>query len=348
MGKRPSALVARPMTGGGGAAHWRDRRVLITGATGLVGSWVLRRLLDLHADPVCLVRDQVPRSRAVAEGLLAQSVVVRGCIEDHEQLERCINEYEIRTVLHLAAQTIVGIANANPLSTFEANVKGTWNVLEACRRTQGVESIVVASSDKAYGTAARLPYDETFPLNGSHPYDVSKSCGDLIASAYFRTYGTPVAITRCGNFYGGGDLNWNRLVPGTIRSLLRGERPVLRSDGTPRRDYLYVENAAAAYLQLAERVATDPSVHGEAFNFSNEAPKRALDMVHEIGRACGRSDLMPLIQNGGLNEIPDQFLNATKAREILGWVPMLTLEDGMRRTVAWYSEFFDNLAQVDS
>lgn len=321
------------------ADHWRDRRVLLTGSTGLIGGWVLRKLIDLAADPICLVRDEVPRSRAVADGLLARSVVVRGCLEDRALLERIVHEYEVTTVLHLGAQTIVSIANASPASTFESNIRGTWNLLEACRLSEDVVSVVIASSDKAYGEAEVLPYDETFRLQGSHPYDVSKSCADLIATAYHRTFGTPVTITRCGNFYGGGDLNWNRLVPGTIRSLLRGDRPVLRSDGSPRRDYIYAEDAVDAYLILAQRAADDPGVHGQAFNFSNESPTTALEVVSMIADACERTDLEPIFLRADTNEIREQYLRSEKARSILGWRPKFDLHAGIRQTIGWYSEF---------
>lgn len=325
--------------------HWRDRRVLLTGATGLVGGWVLERLLDLAADPICLIRDEIPRSRAAERGLLRRSTLVRGELEDHRLLERTLNEYEISTVIHLAAQTIVGIANASPLSTFESNIRGTWNLLEACRCSAMVGSVVIASSDKAYGVAPRLPYDESFPLCGTHPYDVSKSCADLIARMYYVTYGLPVTITRCGNFYGGGDLNWNRLVPGTIRSLARDQAPIIRSDGSLRRDYVYVEDAANAYLLLAERGSSDASLHGEAFNFSNESPLSVLEMVRATTEACGRADVQPVILDQAANEIVDQFLDSGKARRVLGWRPSFTVEAGLERTVAWYSDFFASQGQ---
>jgi len=322
---------------------WRNRRVMLTGATGLVGGWVLERLLDAGADPVCLVRDQVPRARASVVGLLARSTVVTGALEQYDLLERTINEYEVEIVIHLAAQTIVSIANRNPISTFESNIRGTWNLLEACRRNDRVLSIVVASSDKAYGEAERLPYDETFPLKGAHPYDVSKSCADLIATAYHRTYGLPVTITRCGNFYGGGDLNWNRIVPGTMRSILLNQRPVVRSDGTLRRDYIYVEDAAIGYMMLAERAAEDRSLHGEAFNFSNEDPKTVLEMVGLMQEATGRGDLSPVVQGHAPNEIPDQFLSSAKARLVLGWQPRYELRDGLARTYRWYQQHLSDV-----
>jgi CDP-glucose 4,6-dehydratase len=268
--------------------------------------------------------------------------VVWGDVVDYPLLERVLNEYEIRSVIHLAAQTIVGTANRNPLSTFETNIRGTWSLLEAVRRTDLVESVVIASSDKAYGDAQRLPYDETFPMAGSHPYDVSKSAADLIATAYHRTYGLPVTITRCGNFYGGGDLNFNRIVPGTIRSALRGERPIVRSDGSLRRDYIYIEDAARAYLLLAERTAQDRSLHGEAYNFSNEDPKSVLELVDSVLRAAGRPDLEPVIQGQAPNEIQNQFLNSAKARRALGWSPLYSLAEGLESTVSWYRAFLED------
>ena len=242
---------------------WQDRPVLVTGGTGLVGGWLTRRLREASAEVVCLVRDWIPQSEVVRSGTLDQVKVVRGDICDRDLVERTLGEYEINSVFHLAAQTIVGIANRNPISTFESNIAGTWNVLEACRRSPAVKAIVIASSDKAYGDQLNLPYSEDTPLEGRHPYDVSKSCADLISQAYGHTYGMPVAITRCGNFYGGGDLNWNRIVPGTIRSVLRGDRPVIRSDGKFIRDYFYVEDGAAAYMLLAERLLADKSLAGK-------------------------------------------------------------------------------------
>src|SRR6185436_1146502 len=236
---------------------WRDRPTFVTGATGLVGGFVVRDLIDRGADVVCLLRDDNPHCELVRGRLLERVRVVRGDLCDQALMERILGEYEIDTVIHLAAQTIVGIANRNPVSTFDSNIRGTWALLEACRRSPAVKQIVVASSDKAYGECTDLPYDERTPLRGTHPYDVSKSCADLIAHTYANTYGTPVVITRCGNFYGGGDLNWNRIVPGTIRSVLRGERPIIRSDGQFIRDYFYVEDGAAAYTLLAERLAAD-------------------------------------------------------------------------------------------
>jgi CDP-glucose 4,6-dehydratase len=319
-------------------SHWRDRTVFITGATGLLGGWLTRRLLDHGADIVCLVRDWVPQSEFVRAGLMDKVKVVRGDICDQALLERTLAEYETRSVFHLAAQTIVGIANRNPVSTFESNIRGTWTLLEACRRSPMVEAVVAASSDKAYGEHKDLPYTEDFPLQGIHPYDVSKSCADLIAHSYAATGKLPVAVTRCGNFYGGGDLNWNRIVPGTIRSVLRGQRPVIRSDGHFVRDYFYVEDAAAAYMLVAEHLAGNPAVRGMAFNFSNELQISVLDLVDQILALMG-SALRPEIQDNAVHEIRRQYLSAERARRLLGWKPMFTLQDGLQRTIRWYQDF---------
>ena len=324
-------------------SFWQDRPTFVTGATGLVGSWLVRQLVEAGADVVCLVRDWIPESEAVRSGLLDRVKVVRGDLRDQPLLERVLGEFEIATVLHLGAQTIVTIANRNPVSTFESNVAGTWALLEACRRSPTVKQIVVASSDKAYGESAELPYKEDMPLQGRHPYDVSKSCADLVAQAYAATYAQPVAITRCGNFFGGGDLNWNRVVPGTVRSLLRGQRPVVRSDGQFVRDYFYVEDGAASYLLLAERLAADPALAGQAFNFSNEEPISVLDIVDRIRGLMG-STLEPEIRNEATNEIREQYLSAAKARKVLGWRPRFDLETGLRRTIDWYKDFFKDTA----
>lgn len=320
------------------STFWKDRPTFVTGATGLVGGWLVKRLLAAGADVVCLVRDWVPQSEVTRSHDIERVKVVRGDVNDQAVLERTLGEYEIDTVIHLAAQTIVGIANRNPVSTFETNIQGTWALLEAARRSPAVKQIVVASSDKAYGDQEELPYDESTPLEGRHPYDVSKSCADLIAQAYAKTFKMPVSITRCGNFYGGGDLNWSRIVPGTIRSLLKGERPVIRSDGSYIRDYFYVEDGAAAYMHLAERMASDPAVAGHAFNFSNEIQMTVLELVRKITRAAG-SSLEPDVRNEVSNEIKHQYLSAQKARQMLGWKPLFTIEDGLAQTLAWYREY---------
>jgi CDP-glucose 4,6-dehydratase len=317
---------------------WRDRPTFVTGGTGLIGGWLVRRLVDAGADVVCLVRDWVPQSALLSESVYRSVKVVRGDLRDQELLERALGEYEIDTVVNLAAQTIVPIANRNPTSTFETNVAGTWRLLEACRHSPTVKQIVMASSDKAYGECETLPYDESTPLQGRHPYDVSKSCSDLISQAYATTYALPVTVTRCGNFYGGGDLNWNRIVPGTIRSVLRGQRPVIRSDGQYVRDYFYVEDGAAAYMLLAERMAQNPALGGESFNFSIEIQITVLELVERI-LALMNSDLKPIVQNQASHEIRHQYLSAEKARRMLDWRPTFTLDEGLRRTVAWYTDF---------
>lgn len=321
------------------SSFWLDRPTFVTGATGLVGSWLVKRLVEAGADVICLVRDWAPQSELVRKGLFERAKVVRGDIREQAVLERALGEYEIETVIHLAAQTIVTIANRNPISTFESNIAGTWNLMEACRRSPKVKQIVVASSDKAYGDQEELPYREDTPLQGQHPYDVSKSCADLIAHTYAISYDLPVAITRCGNFYGGGDLNWNRIIPGTIRSILRGQNPIIRSNGKYVRDYFYVEDGAAAYMHLAEHLAKNPNIRGEAFNFSNEIQMTVSQIVEKILSLMG-SNLRADIRNEASNEILHQYLSAEKARAQLGWHPLFDLEQGLEQTVDWYKDFF--------
>ncbi|MFA6032696.1 MAG: NAD-dependent epimerase/dehydratase family protein, partial [Myxococcota bacterium] len=317
------------------------RPVFVTGATGLLGSCLTARLLESGAEVVALVRDWVPQSELNRAGTLGKIRVVRGDIRDIAVVERAIGEYEINTVFHLAAQTIVSIANRSPLQTFETNIQGTVNVLEACRLAPTVKQVVVASSDKAYGDHDVLPYEEDAPLVGRHPYDVSKSCADLLCQAYAKTYGTPVCVTRCGNFYGGGDLNWNRIVPGTIRSVVRGEKPVIRSDGKYIRDYFYIEDGAAAYMTLAEKLAGNRALSGEAFNFSNEIQINVLDLVRKILDLMG-SPLVPEVKNEVSNEIKHQYLSAAKARKMLDWSPLFTIDQGLAKTISWYTEFLSD------
>ncbi len=314
---------------------WRDRPTLVTGATGFLGGWLVRRLLEHGADVVCLVRDWVPGSQLIRDSLLDEVTLARGDLYDQALLERVLGEYEVDTVFHLAAQTIVGIANRNPVSTFQTNIGGTWALLEACRRSPRVKQIVVASSDKAYGEHETLPYDEEAPLQGRHPYDVSKSCADLITQCYAATYSLPAAITRCGNFYGGGDLNWNRIVPGTIRSVLRGEAPLIRSDGRFVRDYFYIEDGAAAYMLLAEQLSQRSELAGEAFNFSNEIQLNVTELVELILDLMG-SSLEPMVLNEATNEIRHQYLSAAKARRLLDWAPIFDIREALVRTINWY------------
>lgn len=328
------------------ATYWRHKNVLVTGCTGLLGSWLTERLVGEGANVVGLVRDLVPNTNLNRAGLAARINVVHGSVEDYAVVLRALNEYEIDTCFHLAAQTIVTIANREPLSTFESNIKGTWTVLEALRHTPTIRRIVVASSDKAYGDQPELPYREDAPLQGRHPYDVSKSCTDLIARSYFVTYGLPLAISRCGNLYGGGDLNFSRIVPGTIRSILHGERPVIRSDGSPRRDYLYVKEAVNCYLALAAGLDRE-EIRGEAFNFGPETPLSVLELVQKIIAASGVTGLEADVRGQGVltGEIQDQFLCQEKALELLHWSREYDLDQGLRETLDWYRNFFRDLEQ---
>jgi CDP-glucose 4,6-dehydratase len=318
---------------------WENQNVFITGSTGFLGSYITDELVTRKSSVTTLVRDWPAHSRFIDSDAAREVNVVRGEVEDYFLLERILNEYEIEVVFHLAAQTIVETANRNPVSTFETNIRGTWNLLEACRRNSLVKRIVVASSDKAYGAQSSLPYNERTPLQGNHPYDVSKSCADLLSHAYNNTYRLPVCITRCGNFYGGGDINFNRIIPGTIRSVIYSERPVIRSDGSYIRDYIYIKDAVSAYLLLAEKM-DDESLLGEAFNFSNEIQVTVLELVQKILSLTGREDLQPVIENRAEKEIRHQYLSAEKARKKLNWRPIYTLDQGLQETISWYKEFF--------
>ena len=313
------------------------RSVLVTGASGVVGSWLVKELLSQGATVVALLRDELPDSELLRSGQIALVTKIRGGLEDLRLLQRTLAEYEVDVIFHLGAQTQVMTADRDPLGTLEANVRGTYNLLEAMRSAAPRAPTVIASSDKAYGHAESLPYTESHPLAGRGVYDASKSAADLIAAAYGRTFNLPIGIARCGNVYGGGDLNWARLVPGTIRSLLRGERPILRSDGRPRRDYLYVRDAAGAYLRVAESLLAG-SAWGEAFNFGHGVPVSVAEIVGALGTITGRTDLEPIIRAEADREIGDQWLDASKARARLGWEPAYGLTDGLTETVAWYQE----------
>jgi len=318
-------------------SQWSTRSVLVTGATGMVGSNLCRRLLDEGARVVGLIADDDPTSELARSGTLSKMVVMSGRLERYDDVERAINNTEVDTVIHLGAQPIVGAAARAPRHAFETNIQGTWNVLDACRLIGSrVQRVVVASSDKAYGAQPVLPYVEDMPLAGVQPYEVSKSCTDLIALSYAKTSGVPVAVARCGNIYGRGDLNWNRIVPGTMRSLIRGAQPVIRSDGSLIRDYLHVDDVTNAYLTLADR-ATEFA--GEAFNFSDESPMSVLEIYAAICDAAGMADTEPAILGEASDEIPAQYLNASKARDLLGWAPTISLGDGLAQTFAWYQAF---------
>jgi CDP-glucose 4,6-dehydratase len=312
--------------------------VLVTGATGMVGSWLTRRLVDEGAVVVALVVDDDPQSDLKRSGTIDRVAVVSGALEHYDTVERAVNGHDVDTVVHLGAQTIVGTAHRSPRATFETNVAGTWNVLEACRvHHELVRRVVVASSDKAYGEHTELPYTEGMRLDARYPYEVSKACADLVAQSYAHTYGTPVAIARCGNIYGPGDLNWSRIVPGTIRSLLRGEQPIIRSDGSFLRDYLHVDDVVDGLLLLADGTSTD-GVAGEAFNFSDESPRTVMEMYTAVCKAVGAGEVEPEVLDVALGEIKDQYLDAAKAHEVLGWHAQVALDDGLARTVAWYRD----------
>jgi CDP-glucose 4,6-dehydratase len=320
---------------------WKNRNVFVTGASGLLGSWMSEELVRRDANVTVLLRDWVPASRLNQTGLLDRVNAVRGELEDAPLLLRALNEHEIETVLHLGAQTIVGTAARSAVSTFEANIVGTWNLLEACRALpRQVRRVVVASSDKAYGEHPTLPYTEDAPLQGRFPYDVSKSCADLITFSYYHTYHVPVAVTRCGNLFGGGDLNFNRLIPGTIRSALQNEHPLVRSDGRFVRDYFYVRDAVNAYLLLAERM-DDPAFHGQAFNFGTETPLSVLEVVRAVLDRMKKPDLAPIILNEASHEITRQYLDCAKARRMMDWHPAFTFEQGLDEAIAWYRDWLD-------
>jgi CDP-glucose 4,6-dehydratase len=329
------------------ANFWHARNVLVTGAGGFVGSWLVQALVERGASVTVILLDQPGLSNLRLLGLTSQANVVQGSITDYPLVERTFNEYEVDTCFHLAAQAIVGAANRSPLSTFESNIRGTWTVLEACRLSKLVDRVAVASSDKAYGSQPRLPYSEEMPLLGANPYDASKACTDILARSYQQTFGVPVAVARCANIYGGGDFNFSRLIPGTIRSVLAGERPIIRSDGTPVRDYLHVDDAVSAYLALAEQMERE-DVCGQAFNFGGNSPISALKLVQLILDVCGASHLAPDIRGAGklANEIDRQYLDSRKAADVLGWVPRVSLEDGLRRSVEWYRAILTRTASV--
>lgn len=326
---------------------WKNRSVFVTGGTGFLGSWLVQELVQRHAEVTVLIRDWIPESNFILSGLKNKVHVVWGELQDYFLLERTLNEYQVDTIFHLGAQTIVGIANANPLSTFETNIKGTWNILEAARRTRWISRIIVASSDKAYGTQPKLPYTEKNSLSGAHPYDVSKSCADLIAFSYYNTYASPVCITRCGNFFGGGDLNFNRIVPGTIRAAIENKNPLIRSNGRLIRDYIYILDVVQAYLLLAEKM-DNTRLFGEAFNFSNEMRMSVLEIVKLLLKLMNAGSLKPKILNSIKSEIPKQYLCSAKARNLLGWKPRYTLEEGLKETICWYREFFQRNAEANT
>ena len=318
---------------------WRNRSVLVTGATGLVGGWLVKELLRRGARVSALILDSDFTSELFRSGDIYKINTIQGNLSSYSDARRAISQSEAQSVIHLGAHTIVGTALVDPVSTFKANIEGTWNILEAARlMAKNVSSVVVASSDKAYGSSPTLPYTEGQPLHGDGPYDVSKSCTDLISQTYGKTYGLPVSVARCGNIYGGGDLNWSRIVPGTFRDIANNERTVIRSDGTFTRDYVHVLDIVDAYLHLAQSTE-ELSLAGEAFNFSRDEPLSVLEIHSAIYKSLGIDYLSPVINNTATSEIKDQHLDSKKAREILGWGSKITLESGLKLTAEWYSSY---------
>ena len=317
---------------------WKNRNVFVTGGTGFLGSWLVKDLVEKGAVVICLVRDQVPSSLLIRSGIMEKVVAVSGDIGNMPLLSRVISEYEIETVFHLAAQSQVGVAYSNPVETFEVNIRGTWNLLEVCRTQSTVRRVIVASSDKAYGHSDVLPYNEELPLAGRYPYDVSKSCADLISVSYYQTYQLPVCITRCANLFGGGDINFKRIIPGTIRSVLMNERPIIRSDGKFIRDYLYVRDAVDAYLFLAEKME-EMKIGGESFNISSSNIFSVLEITGKILKLMERSDLPPEILNTAKAEIPEQSLSAEKIETMLGWKPKFPVDKALNETIRWYEDY---------
>jgi len=323
---------------------WSGRRVFVTGGTGFVGSNLVSTLVNRSAEVVCLERDRTQPNPLDLLGLRDKVSIVNGDLVDLELIRRVLNEYEIDAVFHLAAQAIVGVANRSPISTFETNIRGTYMLLEACRVTPSVKRIIVASSDKAYGSSTQLPYLEDFPLQGTYPYDASKSCTDLIARSYALTYEMPIAVTRAANIYGPADLNLSRIIPGTIVSVLKNESPIIRSDGTPIREFVYTDDVSDAYLTLAEKIN---DVKGEAFNIGGKDHINILDLTNQIIALAGRNgDLKPtvLLETKIEHEIDAQYLSAEKVFQRLGWQTGVSLEKGLAQTIEWYNQNLGRLS----
>ncbi len=326
-------------------SFWNNRTAFVTGATGFVGAQVTRQLLANGAKVVCLQRDAVALNSFDIFQLRGKVTVINGSVEDLSLMERILNEYEIDAVFHLAAQDLVGAANRSPLSTFETNIRGTYLLLEACRQSETVKRIVVASSDKAYGSHRTLPYRENFPLKGRFPYDVSKTCTDLISQSFAHSYNLPVTITRSSNIYGEGDLNLSRIIPGTIISILKNERPIIRSDGTPIREFIFVDDIARGYLLLAENIA---EAQGEAFNFGTNEPVQMLDLVNQIVNLMGKANELPpqiMLKTKIEREIDAQYLSADKVFQKFGWAAEVNLDEGLQRTINWYQKHFEQIAE---
>jgi len=324
---------------------WKGSNVLITGVTGFVGTWLAKDLVERGANVVGLIRDEIPNMPLRTMGIYNKlGAVAGGDIISYNSVKRVFNEYEIDTCFHLAAQTIVGVAKRSPTITFDINIKGTWNILEAARTSEKLKRLVLASTDKVYGEPIKLPIREDHPLLAAYPYDASKACVERLAKTYFITYGLPVAITRCCNIFGGGDLNFSRIIPGTIKSIIFNQNPIIRSDGTPVRDFIYVKDAARAYIVLAESMGK-AGVNGEAFNFGSNAPINMLDLVKKIIEVSGRKGLAPDVQGTKKPdaEIDEQYLSSEKAKRVLGWQPQFILESGLKETIKWYEDYFSKI-----
>ncbi len=317
---------------------WKNSKILVTGADGFIGSHVAKALIEKGSEVATIIRDIKKESSIDVLGLKKDINIVHGDLVNYADCERAINEYGINFCFHIAAQAIVGPANRSPLSTFESNIKGTWNILEACRLSKTIKGLIIASSDKAYGQQKKLPYKEDSPLNGYFPYDASKACAEILAKSYFMTYNLPLAITRNANTYGPADMNLSRIIPDAITSLLKNKEPVIRSDGTPERDYMYIKDAVAAYLVLAENLHKK-EVLGEAFNFGTGKPISVLALYKKIISLMGKK-IEPKILGQAKNEIDRQYLDSTKARKILGWEANYTIDEGLKETIDWYKCYF--------
>lgn len=318
--------------------NWKNAHVLITGADGFIGSWIAKELINQGAEAYTILRDIKRQSNLDVLNIKDKINIINGDLINLDVCTRVMNEYEIDTCFHIAAQAIVGAANRSPLSTFESNIKGTWNILESARLSKFITGIVVASSDKAYGVQDKLPYTEESPLIGFYPYDASKACADILARCYFKTYGLPISVTRNANTYGGGDLNFSRLIPDTVRSILNNVQPVIRSDGTPERDYMYIKDSVDAYLTLASNLKRK-DIQGEAFNFGSGKPISVINLYNKIIKLMGK-DVIPKILGAAKNEIDRQFLSIEKAKRLLKWEPKYSLDEGLKETIEWYKDFF--------
>jgi len=320
------------------ADFWFGKRVLITGGTGFIGSWLVKSLIKNGSKVTLLVRDLHPNVFfSLKQNQLFPKNIVIGDLSNYDLVTRIFNEYEIEACFHLAAQAIVGVANQSPLSTFTSNIKGTWNLLEAARNSKTLDRMIVASSDKAYGEPIEVPIPESHPLLASHPYDASKACEEILAKTYYHSYGLPIAISRCSNIYGGGDLNFSRIIPDIIRSILLDKQPIIRSDGKSIREYLYISDVISGYLSLGKNLS-QKNVKGEAFNFGASNPISVIELVNKLLRITEKNNLKPKIMNKTSNEIKIQYLSSKKAKNILNWYPKTSLDDGLKQTFEWYRD----------